>query len=198
MVSLDTLPSAKQQETNTNSERAKGALKPFYERETTRAAERPTKRKASSLSTTFYEDEPDTAPELDPEAAEEPPRKRPSRSPERPLSSSKSFQQSMLLSPPGEVTAPSPVDNRRRPFSRLARIVRAGVALEGTLRQNHGPDVWPDENYDFDTPRKRLEHIFSDLDYDTQKELRAGLGLGQEIAMRKTQIEAARAEREEA
>ena len=199
MVSLDTLPSAKQQEIITHSERAKGALKPFYERETTRAAEGPAKRKASSLSTTIYGDDPGTAPELDPEASGEPPRKRQSRSPERPLSSGgKSFQQSMLLSPPGEVTAPSPVENRRRPFSRLARIVRAGVALEGTLRQNHGPDVWPDENYDFDTPRKRLEHIFSDLDYDTQKELRAGLGLGQEIAMRKTQIETMRAEREEA
>lgn len=199
MVSLDTLPSAKQQEVISHSERARGTLKPFYERETTRAAERPTKRKASSLSKTlFYEDDQDTAPQLSPEASEEPPRKRQSRSPEHPASISKNFQQSMLLSPPGEVTAPSPDDNRRRPFSRLARIVRAGVALEGTLRKNHGPDVWPDENYDFDTPRRRLEHIFSDLDYDTQKELRAGLGLGQEIAMRKTQIEAARAEREEA
>lgn len=205
MVSLDTLPSAKQHEVGNKSERVKGPLKPFFEREAIRTTEKPTKRKASSLSNTYYDDSPNTETQMDPEPTEEPPRKRQTRSPvdhqkrqEQPSSSSRPFEQSMLLSPPGEVTAPTPADNRRRPFSRLARIIRAGVALEGTLRQNHGPDTWPDENYDFDTPKKRLEHVFSDLDSDTQKELRAGLGLGREIAMRKIQAETERAEREEA
>ncbi|KAJ5240072.1 hypothetical protein N7468_004691 [Penicillium chermesinum] len=79
-------------------------------------------------------------------------------SPGKPLISSK------------KITAPS-----------LARIVRVGMALQGPFRapQNGTPTS-------SNTSRKRrLETVFSTFSPDTQRELRAAVGFGQELAMRR-------------
>lgn len=198
MVSLDTLPSAKQHGISTNTDRAKGPLKPFLQRETG-VTER-NKRKASAMNTSREDVSGMSAPGVE---SPEPPPKRQSRSPPkrrpRPKQPTPNFQspkRKAPMSPPGEgdISAPTP-DRRYKPVSRLARIVRAGLALEGAFRQHHGPELWTD---DLATPKKRLEHVFNDFDYDTQQELRAGLGLGREIAKRKLQTETERFQHEEA
>lgn len=208
MVSLDTLPSAKQHGISTNSDRAKGPLRPFLQRESIGKREK-TKRKASSMSSDYNENaRANASPNL------EPPRKRQSRSPpkrqsrspahrrrsEQPATHNEASEQHAPPSPPAELPAPTPADNRPRPITRLARIVRAGMALEGAFRQNPEVEKRPDSKIAIEEPKQRLESVFSDLDYDTQQQLRAGLGLGQEIAKGKIQaeMERERAEQEEA
>ena len=204
MVSLDTLPSAKQHGLSTNSDRAKGVegpLKPFFERESMGFTER-VKRKASFLNDN-HEEAPDNSPQST-KFPEGPPPKRQSRSPvhkrktpKQPTPKGTNFTDNIPLSPPGnspeppEPPEPTP-DRRKRPIAKLARIVRTGLALEGTLRQEHELGAWQDQDDDLETPKKRLENVFDDLDYDAQQELRAGLGLGQEIAKRKIQAETER------
>ncbi|BCR84737.1 putative AT DNA binding protein [Aspergillus chevalieri] len=211
MVSLDTLPSAKQHGISTNSDRIKGPLRPFLQRES--IGREKTKRKASSMGSDHNENAHANA-SSNPEPINEPPRKRQSRSPPKrqsrspahrrrpghPATHDEAFEQRAPPSPPAEPTAPTPADNRLRPISRLAKIVRAGMVLEGAFRQNPEVEERPDRKIAIEEPKKRLESVFSDFDYDTQQQLRAGLGLGQEIAKKKIQaeIERERAEQEEA
>lgn len=196
MVSLDTLPSAKQHGISTNSDRTKGPLKPFLQRETG-VTER-NKRKASAMNSNREDVSGMSAPGV--ESPEPPPKRQshshPKRRSKQPTPNFQSPKRNAPLSPPGEgdISAPTP-DKRHKPVSRLARIVRAGLALEGAFRQHHGPEPRTD---DLATPKKRLEHVFNDFDYDTQQELRAGLGLGEEIAKRKLQAETERFQHEEA
>jgi len=199
MVSLDTLPSAKQHGISTNSDRTKGPLRPFLQRELIGSREK-TKRKASSMSSDHNENAPAKAsPILEP--VNEPPRKRQSRSPlerqsrspahprrsEQPATYDEASEQRAPPSPPAEPPAPTQAHNRLRPISRLARIVRAGMALEGAFRQNPEVEERPERKIAIEEPKQRLESVFGDLDQDTQQQLRAGLGLGQEIAKKKIQ-----------
>ncbi|KAJ5174598.1 uncharacterized protein N7482_000475 [Penicillium canariense] len=74
---------------------------------------------------------------------------------------------------------------RRTPIS-LARVVRAGIALQGTFRprENEVPGTGNANR------KRRLEGVFSTFSPATQRELRAALGIGQELAMRQALAEA--------
>ncbi|KAL9626623.1 MAG: hypothetical protein Q9204_007161, partial [Flavoplaca sp. TL-2023a] len=76
---------------------------------------------------------------------------------------------------------------------RLARVVRAGIALQGVLspaRQRHNPaNLAPWLNHSSPmssttSPKERLDQIFNGFGPGTCRELRAGLRLGEELAKR--------------
>ena len=76
---------------------------------------------------------------------------------------------------------------------RLARVVRAGIALQGVLspaRQRHNPAnlaPWLDHSSPMSSttsPKERLDQLFNGFGPGTCRELRAGLRLGEELAKR--------------
>lgn len=87
---------------------------------------------------------------------------------------------------------------RKRTFPSLVRVIRAGLALQGVLR-GHRSDADPpttfsspterDISADLDGPRQRLEHLFGDFGAETQRELRAGLRFGEQLVRRRMEIE---------
>ncbi|KAF3387014.1 hypothetical protein F1880_000260 [Penicillium rolfsii] len=83
---------------------------------------------------------------------------------------------------------------RRTPMS-LARVVRVGMALQGTFKPQEN-EVPGSSNA---SRKKRLEGVFSTFSPATQRELRAALGIGQELAIRQALAaeERARAQAEE-
>ncbi|KAJ5625720.1 hypothetical protein N7510_002029 [Penicillium lagena] len=201
MVSLDTLPSAKQRELASSSRLSEA----FLEREKGGPADR-LKRKL-----------PGSIDELRGER-----RASKSRSPQAQGSSPRSRIRSRIdamserspinagRSPAGrKPIGRSPVTNdvryselsrsllaekipnvpKKRPLTSLARLVRVGMALMGPFRSQDG------ERSDFrNAARKsRLEDVFSTFSPDTQRELRAALGIGQELARRQSELEEKRA-----
>ncbi|OJJ75911.1 hypothetical protein ASPBRDRAFT_115712 [Aspergillus brasiliensis CBS 101740] len=196
MVSLDTLPSAKQHEIKSasHSQTAKSALKPFLERESNGVL----KRRASAIQN---QEEVNSA------------RKVRSGSKQRKQSPVQLFTQSSetyahldrpssqdRLEPsrgvPSSTELATSTGQKRGPLTRFVRIVRAGLALEGPLRNSEEgqtsyqsdsrrPSFLGDRNSMLDTPRKRLENVFGDLTPQVQQELQAGLAFGQELAKRR-------------
>ncbi|KAJ5818595.1 hypothetical protein N7474_004186 [Penicillium riverlandense] len=202
MVSLDTLPSAKQHGLASSSRlSSNGALRPFLDRENGGPADRLKRKLPGSIA------------ELrgDRQASR-------SRSPQAKGSSPGSLIRSRIdamsdrspinvgRSPAGrKPDGRSPVTNdvryselsrsllagkppnvpKKRPLTSLARLVRVGMALMGPFKSRDG------ELSDFrNTARKsRLEDVFSTFSPDTQRELRAALGLGQELARRQSELE---------
>lgn len=76
---------------------------------------------------------------------------------------------------------------------RLARVVRAGIALQGLLSSKArtpslGPSPIPKVtkmgNGAASTPKERLDDLFGGFDSGTRRELRAGLRFGEELAKR--------------
>ncbi|RJE24794.1 AT DNA binding protein [Aspergillus sclerotialis] len=212
MVSLDTLPSAKQHGLNTNSKLTKGPLKPFLKRESIGITDRikrksplphgnhhehssPAKEHSSpehlyptlpvqSPGTTMAQDNAtvqDHKPDRTSPAHLYP--KLPSNSPSRNVSTD--YPRANGHATALDASEPSilPV-LRKRPFLRLARILRVGIALEGTLR-HHGISTEPD----IETCRRNLETIFSNFHPEIQRDLRAGLVLAKELAKRLSWIE---------
>ncbi|KAE8356532.1 hypothetical protein BDV28DRAFT_164517 [Aspergillus coremiiformis] len=186
MVSLDTLPSAKQHGLSTSSQVAKGALKPFLKRESNGVL----KRKSSIRNQHSGEDiglitqpEPSTFEQEKVSVNHGPTR---------------------TTSPP---TSPALVPVRtatrasRRPVSRFVRLVRAGIALESALRRPYdrgysrnllsSPEMRDsqDKMRDLETSKKRLELLFSEFDSEIQRDLRAALNFGQQLALRRVQSE---------
>ncbi|KAH1568880.1 hypothetical protein KXX17_001664 [Aspergillus fumigatus] len=190
MVSLDTLPSVKQHGLSINSQSGNGALKPFLSREKMANPEK-SKRKVSSLNLNPRKHSPDVEvgkesrfQAIEPQAL--------------PVSAEKRQSAPLLRESP----VPAFVPKQRKPLSRLARIIRAGVALEGALRRPYEgapvptpgtPDL-REQISSLESPKRRLELLFSDLHPRLRRELRAGLGFAQELAKRrrKTEIERAR------
>ncbi|KAL8712668.1 MAG: hypothetical protein Q9220_003200 [cf. Caloplaca sp. 1 TL-2023] len=96
---------------------------------------------------------------------------------------------------------PAPVEQEIREIEkpnegtpRLARVVRAGIALQGVLNpgsSNHGSPLAQRKGsspLDVATsPKDRLDKLFNGFGLETQRELRAGLRLGEELARRQTQ-----------
>lgn len=74
---------------------------------------------------------------------------------------------------------------KRKPLTSLSKLVRVGMALQGPFR--------PPENEwagDSNINRKeRLDDIFGTFSPDTRRELRAAMALGQELATRQTRAE---------
>jgi hypothetical protein len=191
MVSLDTLPSVKQHGLSINSQTGNGALKPFLAREKMATTEK-SKRKVSSLNLDARKESPDV--EVEKES-----RSQAAESQALPLSAEKRQSAPPLLR---ESPVATFVPKQTKPLARLARIIRAGVALEGTLRRPYEgapvptpgtPDL-REQISSLEAPKRRLELLFSDLHPRMRRELRAGLGFAQELAKRrrKTEIERAR------
>lgn len=80
---------------------------------------------------------------------------------------------------------------KRRPHLRLARILRVGIALEGTLREHHAAE------FVIKSSRRRLETLFSDLHPEIQRDLRAGLVLAEELAKRISWMETEKRKQQE-
>ncbi|KAL2222714.1 AT DNA binding protein [Thermoascus aurantiacus ATCC 26904] len=229
MVSLDTLPSVKSlasakslsstkqqalDSTSSNLNLSKGVLKPFFERQTPGSSDR-TKQRASgskaaevpaAISSPRVQSGVDQRPTASSsqlpvsDSSKENDTSRPKATPAENIVSPK------LPAAPAQ-GAQSAATTKKRSFPSLARVVRAGIALQGILRRQRrgstlqSPFSSPtrsgtrEQSDDSDGPRRRLEHLFSGFGLATQRELRAGLRFGEELARR--QREAERRRREE-
>lgn len=216
MVSLDSLPSAKQQGLNSVLSSAKGALKPFFERQTAGSLDRTKSRTSNSNSEITQES---------------------SAAPSRRVQSASEISQAEFLSPP-KTREPPPNNNvlqpkqtpaadivspavppapaqpsqgtlkKKRTFPSLARVVRAGIALQGILRRQRrgsrlrSPFSSPSRpstrefSEDLEGQRRRLENLFSGFGVETQRELRAGLRFGEQLVRRQMEAERRRREQE--
>jgi hypothetical protein len=71
---------------------------------------------------------------------------------------------------------------KKRTLTSLAKLVRLSLALQGPFRPQE--DEWSGKS-NARHKRRRLEGVFSTFNAETQRELRAAMGLGQELAMRR-------------
>ncbi|GAB1202054.1 hypothetical protein APSETT445_000665 [Aspergillus pseudonomiae] len=186
MVSLDTLPSAKQHGLSANSQVAKGALKPFLERENNGVL-----RRKSSIRNQANEEDAGLITQAEPSTLTQ-------------EKGTVDYRPARTYSPP---TSPAPVPvqtstgRQRRPIARFVRLVRVGIALESALRRPYdrgytegllsSPEIREsqDQISSLETSRKRLELLFSDFDSEIQRDLQSALKFGQEIAKRRVQAE---------
>ena len=97
-----------------------------------------------------------------------------------------------LPSPPKHLAASTRAKGnhiQRSTPPRLARVVKAGIALQGVLspkvvtRASKSPLAY-ELKLDEKTPRERLDGLFEGFDSGTRRELRAGLRFGEELAKR--------------
>ncbi|KAE8380994.1 hypothetical protein BDV26DRAFT_256279 [Aspergillus bertholletiae] len=186
MVSLDTLPSAKQHGISASSKVAKGVLKPFLERESNGVL-----RRKSSIRNQVNEEEAGLIMQPEPSTLAE----EKATEDYRPVKA--------YSSPTSPALAPlqPSARRRRRPIARLVRLVRVGIALESALRRPYdrgyprgllsSPEIGEaqDQLSSLETSRRRLELLFSDFDSDIQRDLQSALNFGQKIATRRVQAE---------
>lgn len=71
---------------------------------------------------------------------------------------------------------------KKRTLTSLAKLVRLSLALQGPFRPQE--DEWSGKS-NAGHKRRRLEGVFSTFSAETQRELRVAMGLGQELAMRR-------------
>lgn len=215
MVSLDTLPSAKslasarslpsakQQVRHSNLDPSKPALKPFFERQTPGSSDR-ANRRASGLNFKAAEDQAVTSSPQNEPGADQRPTVSSSLHPASD-SSNKNDASRPTTTPAENILYPqlpdapaqavqSATTAKKRSFPSLAKVVRAGIALQGILRRQRrgshlqspfsspGRSGTRETSEDSDGPRRRLEHLFSGFGLETQRELRAGLRFGEELA----------------
>ncbi|KAL2818948.1 hypothetical protein BJX63DRAFT_48522 [Aspergillus granulosus] len=182
MVSLDTLPSARQHGLQSNSKIVKGSLKPFIQRESNGVL----KQKARVLDPrpeVFPVPSPSPEPLPSPEPQINYPQL-PVQYPQLPAASSSTSAKRLSRSP-AIVTKPSPVPSRKRLLG-LAKLVRLGIVLRNVLSHSNPAPAPGEQIADFMEPRRRLEEeVFSDLNPDSQRLLRVALGLGQVLAIRR-------------
>ncbi|RAK98252.1 putative AT DNA binding protein [Aspergillus ibericus CBS 121593] len=199
MVSLDTLPSAKQHELKKSSHQqaAKSALKPFIERESNGVL----KRRASAINQSHEEHTSNRKAQLDSRSRDQSPAQLPPQSGgadsylHHPSSESRLRSARKVSGLSATALQSTSARQERGPLARLVRIVRAGFALEGPLRKSEeehisrqsGSRVADSSDSMLDASRKRLELLFGDFAPEIQKELRAGLAFGQELAKRRRQ-----------
>jgi hypothetical protein len=179
MVSLDSLPSAKQY--GLGSSAKMNTDSPGKEREIGRIRDR-LKRKLPGTIDNFRSDtQSSTRPSPVTEARSPRPRALARTSLERHTAKAQAPAQVSYPELPMTRLTEKPLDNtpRRTPIS-LARVVRVGMALQGTFKP-HENEVPGSGNA---SRKKRLEGVFSSFSPATQRELRAALGIGQELAMR--------------
>ncbi|KAJ5105955.1 hypothetical protein NUU61_003302 [Penicillium alfredii] len=186
MISLDTLPSAKQHGLSSSAKMStSGAPKPFTDREN--GVGQRLKRKLpgtiDDLRSDFHAQKTSS-----PMAKDFSPGPRKQIEPVSDHSATKKslvdydvFYPEIPAAHLSEVSAAP----KRRTFTSLARLVRVGIALQGPFQPR--ADEWPgNSNAD---RKRRLENAFSTFSPETQRELRVALGLGQELAMRRTLAE---------
>jgi hypothetical protein len=194
MVSLDSLPSAKQYGLGSSAKvNTDGSAK---ERETGRVGDR-LKRKLPGTIDNFRSDtQSSTRPSPVTETRSPKPRSLARTSLERHTAKAQAPVQVSYPELSATRSPEKPLEDtpRRTPIS-LARVVRVGMALQGTFKP-HENEVPGSGNA---SRKKRLEGVFSSFSPATQRELRAALGIGQELAMRQALAaeEQARAQAEE-
>ncbi|KAJ9486452.1 hypothetical protein VN97_g6888 [Penicillium thymicola] len=71
---------------------------------------------------------------------------------------------------------------KKRTLTSLAKLVRLSLALQGPFRPQE--DEWSGKS-NARHKRRRLEGVFGTFNVETQRELRVAMGLGQELAMRR-------------
>ncbi|KAL3466176.1 hypothetical protein BJX64DRAFT_284752 [Aspergillus heterothallicus] len=182
MVSLDTLPSARQHGLQSNSKLVKGSLKPFIQRESNGVL----KQKARVLDRqpeafSVPSPSPDRLPSPEPEINYP---RLPVQYPQLPAASPSNSIKRPSRSSPVIAAKTSPVPPRKR-FIGLAKLVKSGIALGHVLSHSNPPPAPGEQIADFMEPRRRLEEVFSDLNHDSQRLLRVALGLGQVLAIRR-------------
>ena len=114
---------------------------------------------------------------------------------------SQSFSSPALPAPPQPEPPSHSPPAKAKPAGgtpKLARVVRAGIALQGVLKPaSHDTDkVSPKSRQKESTigktsPKDRLDELFSGFGAGTRRELRAGLRLGEELAKRQVALQAA-------
>ena len=93
-------------------------------------------------------------------------------------------------------TSPRALDRPTNGTPKLARVVRAGIALQGVLSPadqrrfstSCSSTGSPSPKMSSKSPKQRLDHLFSGFGPATQRELRAGLRLGEELAKRQNNL----------
>ncbi len=89
--------------------------------------------------------------------------------------------------------SPRPLEKPTDGTPKLTRIVRAGIALQGVLNPNNGSAERSSsavgtgscsEPASAQSPKQRMDDLFSGFGPGTRRELRAGLRLGEELARR--------------
>lgn len=209
MVSLDTLPSAKQHALSMNSQPKvnKGSLKPFMGREKTTVSKR-----RSPLARVDDNHVSNAQGSLSPAAEQRQTHSRSHSNLSNPpvvypsLPSQHSSPRIPRSSPrPAANLRTSPtVATRQNPLARLVKLVRLGIALEGVLRNSYdAPDVTDlnaiqEQGVDLEAPRQRLERLFMEHKPEIQRRLYAGLELAHELAQRRILNEVAEARDREA
>lgn len=101
--------------------------------------------------------------------------------------------------PPAQSTQPSALTTKKT-IPSLARVVRSGIALQGVLDRRgknsrlRSPFSSPSQSSSKSPAdrKKRLDDLFSGFDPETQRELRAGLRFGEELARRQRESQAER------
>lgn len=115
----------------------------------------------------------------------------------------KQDQTQSIMSPPTSIPSnmkspasrkfPRPLDKLSDDTPKLARVVRAGIALQGVLSPRNirsvpgkGPvqEASSGSPPSAKSPKERLDRLFSGFSAGTMRELRAGLRLGEELAKR--------------
>lgn len=84
--------------------------------------------------------------------------------------------------PAASSPAKSTIVPKKRTLTSLAKLVRLSLALQGPFKPQQ--DEWSGKS-NARHKRRRLEGVFSTFNAETQRELRAAMGLGQELAMRR-------------
>lgn len=191
MVSLNTLPSARQHGLGSSKLASSSALKPFLERENGGTAER-LKRKLPGTIDDLRDKQASTvrSPALEHFSPRSPARSRADFVPDYSTASAGQRSKKEISYPElpvSHLAEEMPKSLRRKPS--LARLVRVGIALQGTFRPQEGEG----SRHDNIGRKRRLENVFSSFSPDTQRELRAALNLGQELAERQGRREDERA-----
>lgn len=170
MVSLDTLPSAKQVGLSSLLSSSKSSLKPFSEKQDAFLTDIPNGRTTKSPR-------PSTTPhsklvglqngdESDDQVV--------------PVVVETAAMNGLLTEP----EIPPAVEKPRKKYFSLARIVRLGLSLHGTLIRQRSLDAEDsdEEEEDIASVAARLKRIFGDLDTESQRHLQAGLRFGELVA----------------
>ncbi|OJD13281.1 hypothetical protein AJ78_06241 [Emergomyces pasteurianus Ep9510] len=199
MVSLDTLPSARQQLNNS----LQRAVNQGMINSTNKA---PKKEMLSTSKSEAQHVRPSASGPSDKENVYISPQSRPMSQ-----SSRQQRRSSQQLHPnPGEelsspqhpptlaIQPPRPVEKTR--LAKLVRVIRTGIALQGVLdrRRRNSRLESPFSNPghpridDSEAARQRLDALFQGFGIETQRELRAGLRFGEELAKRLRESESKR------
>ncbi|PGH12000.1 hypothetical protein AJ79_04509 [Helicocarpus griseus UAMH5409] len=190
MVSLDTLPSARQQINNS----FQGAVSQGLINSMNKAP-RNVRPGASKLRIGDARSSPHIQESRSPSRSSQQPQKGSRRSHQTP---------GVRLSSPPQPPAPATRSTGKSRLVRLVRVIRAGIALQGVLRRQRrnprlqSPFSSPSHSRldEPDAARERLDALFQGLGSETERELRAGLRFGEELAKRLRESQSRRRQEE--